>query len=243
MMVEWDDTAIAATAHSVTPRVLLVEGESKRAARIADELRGHLADLEVRHVRSLAEATRALARDEVDLIVAAPSMSDGGAERLLDMFVDQGPIFVYVPGGADAEELERGHPRLLDCVGIEGEASPRFRSAVQYLRAVQRLKAAGPSADLPSDVLRRVRQTISRVNHDLNNPLSIISGNAQLLRELVRTLDPDGDLVQPIQDIEEASLRVSGILRRLVELKDALPVDERSAQDVRSELRDLRPEG
>lgn len=63
---------------------------------------------------------------------------------------------------------------------------------------------------------------LRRVTHDINNPLSIISGNAQLLLELSQVLDLDPDVANPIRDIEEASQRLADMVERLNALNDAM---------------------
>jgi len=52
--------------------------------------------------------------------------------------------------------------------------------------------------------LRDLRGRLSRVHHDLNNPLSIVSGNAQLLRELAKALGVEEDFHGPLEDLEAA---------------------------------------
>ena len=74
----------------------------------------------------------------------------------------------------------------------------------------------------PSASLEEVRETISSVHHDLNNPLSIISGNAQFLRELSRGEDLDEQFVSSVQDIQEAAQRLSESLDRLARLEEKL---------------------
>lgn len=66
------------------------------------------------------------------------------------------------------------------------------------------------------------RDTISSVYHDLNNPLSIISGNAQFLLEISRDEDLDEQFVTSIQDIQEAAQRMADSLNRLTRLKNDL---------------------
>lgn len=75
---------------------------------------------------------------------------------------------------------------------------------------------------LPAPDAAALQQALSEVTHDLNNPLAIIAGNAQLLLELARMLDLDPDVAKPIQDIEEASRRLAAMVRRLNELKENL---------------------
>jgi len=75
-----------------------------------------------------------------------------------------------------------------------------------------------PDAQVSTEVDLQV--ALRRVTHDINNPLSIISGNAQLLLELARVLDLDPDVAKPIRDIEEASHRLANMVSRLNSLND-----------------------
>ena len=74
-----------------------------------------------------------------------------------------------------------------------------------------------------------LRNTLSEVTHAVNNPLSIISGNAQLLRVLAQSEGLGDDFVQPIHDIEEASDRLSQLMGRLTELRERLRRDAGTA--------------
>lgn len=67
-----------------------------------------------------------------------------------------------------------------------------------------------------------LREMVSEVTHDINNPLAIISGNAQLLLELAQMMDLDPDVAKPIGDIEEASRQLAQMVRRLDQVKAAL---------------------
>lgn len=69
----------------------------------------------------------------------------------------------------------------------------------------------------------QLQEALSKVYHDINNPLAIISGNAQLLLEMVHMMDLDDHLVEPIEDIEEASRRLNESLGDLERLQDELP--------------------
>ncbi len=85
----------------------------------------------------------------------------------------------------------------------------------------QRLTEAGAASTAAQ--LRHVRQALSRLNHDLKNPLAIISGNAQFLQELLRMRGGDPELEGPVTDIEEACRQIYTLLQRLVALRDSLP--------------------
>lgn len=67
-----------------------------------------------------------------------------------------------------------------------------------------------------------VREAVSSVYHDLNNPLSIIAGNAQFLLELSREEDVNEQFASSVQDINEAAERMSNSLNRLTRLKEEL---------------------
>lgn len=62
---------------------------------------------------------------------------------------------------------------------------------------------------------RKIRATLSTVCHNVNNPLAVITGNAQLLLELARAMDLGDEFTEPIQDIERAGTRIEGMLQRL----------------------------
>jgi signal transduction histidine kinase len=72
------------------------------------------------------------------------------------------------------------------------------------------------------DSLDDAHETVSSVYHDLNNPLSIISGNAQFLLEISREEDLDEQFVSSARDIKEAAQRMSDSLQRLTRLKEQL---------------------
>ena len=74
----------------------------------------------------------------------------------------------------------------------------------------------------PLDVIRMLRQTLSKVYHDTNNPLSIVSGNAQYVLELGKAMDLDEEIVEPVRDIEEASERVAEGLRDISRIRDEI---------------------
>lgn len=76
----------------------------------------------------------------------------------------------------------------------------------------------------PADLLNQVRVALSRVVHDVNNPLAVISGNAQLLLELARIMELDAELAKPISDIEEASRELAERLAQLSRLREDVRV-------------------
>ena len=74
----------------------------------------------------------------------------------------------------------------------------------------------------PSEVLSDVHDTVSSVHHDLNNPLSIITGNAQFLLELSKEKDLDQQFESSAEDIREAAERMAESLHRLAQIKEEI---------------------
>jgi signal transduction histidine kinase len=75
--------------------------------------------------------------------------------------------------------------------------------------------------DTTDPLPEEAREALSKVYHDLNNPLSIISGNAQFLLEIGRDADLDDAFLSSVEDIREAADRMAAALRHLTELKEA----------------------
>jgi len=78
------------------------------------------------------------------------------------------------------------------------------------------MSASNTADQLPEEA----REALSKIYHDLNNPLSIISGNAQFLLEISRESDLDDSFVTSVQDIREAADRMANALRTLTELRE-----------------------
>lgn len=72
------------------------------------------------------------------------------------------------------------------------------------------------------ETLRTVRKHLSRIHHDMNNPLSIISGNVQLLNELSKALKVSDDFDAPLKDVLTATERLTGLTEELVVLRNLL---------------------
>jgi len=49
-----------------------------------------------------------------------------------------------------------------------------------------------------------IKSQLYRIHHQINNPLSVISGNVQLLQELARVLGVQDDFSGPLADIVSA---------------------------------------
>ena len=85
---------------------------------------------------------------------------------------------------------------------------------------------AGGASEREAD---RIHEQLSRVYHDLNNSLSVISGNAQLLAEMGRAEKMGPAFLEPLEDIEAARAEISKILRRLDRLRQETSPQENTS--------------
>lgn len=72
------------------------------------------------------------------------------------------------------------------------------------------------------DRFDRLHEGLRRLLHDARNPLSVISGNAQLLAELAPEYDFDALVTTSVSDLAEASEELAAALRALSALREEL---------------------
>lgn len=65
----------------------------------------------------------------------------------------------------------------------------------------------------------RIHTRLSNVYHDLNNSLSVISGNAQFLAEMARAEGLDPAFVEALGDIEAARAEISEAIAHLDDIR------------------------
>ena len=76
-----------------------------------------------------------------------------------------------------------------------------------------------------SDV-EHVNELLSQVIHDINNPLAVISGNAQFLTEMSEMMPLEPVMLKALDDINEAVLTLNERLAQLLQLSTALEQQE-----------------
>ena len=78
------------------------------------------------------------------------------------------------------------------------------------------------SRDQFLEQLEAIRGQLSRVHHDINNPLSVISGNVELISELTNALGMKGDLEGPLEDIAAAVVQLTENVDKLLAVRGLL---------------------
>jgi DNA-binding NtrC family response regulator len=219
-----------------TPRpdglvLLLVDADDVGARKTEEALRGYLPTLHIRRVRKITEARDFLAEQEADLILLdedLPDSSDASLPALLDSLSSRVPVIVQTRADGEEAALAAMKAGASDWIRKEVHETHLHALPGKLLEAVRRHELMRQRDEQVrhrelDDLLSQLRAAIARVHHQMNNPLSIISGNAQLLMELGRMLDLDQDVIQPIQDIEEATVRLAGLLHEFDAISKMIP--------------------
>jgi signal transduction histidine kinase len=155
----------------------------------------------------------------------------GGAEQLhhesvllVPLLVDNNLIgaVVYVADGSGA--FEEKDIKLLTVVGDQIALSierliyqrelERKNDALRY--AQEKLKKAHEQL-IVDEKLTAVKQLAVSVNHEINNPLSVITGNVEYL--LYMNTDLDDRVVDRLKIIETEALRIAEINRKLLDIQ------------------------
>ena len=214
-------------------RLLLVEGQDADALMIEQALQQENPAVDLHRACTIAEAHRLLSEVEFEAVLVDHELPDGDCFDFFDMLGEAAillPVVVLMQYGHEDVAVSAMKAGASDCIRKEVdhrhlEALPaRLHEAMhRYEVVLQAAERARRQEQMK--LLDSLRMTVAKVKHEINNPLAIISGNAQLLLELSRMMDLDEDLVKPIRDIEEASLRISGSLDKLNSIKELMARD------------------
>ncbi|TDI74733.1 MAG: hypothetical protein E2O84_05435 [Bacteroidetes bacterium] len=74
----------------------------------------------------------------------------------------------------------------------------------------------------PSISTKALQAELSNLHHRMNNPLAVISGNVQLLKELAKALSVGEDLEGPLTDIASAVDQLAAGTEQLILLRELL---------------------
>ncbi len=88
--------------------------------------------------------------------------------------------------------------------------------ALNYTAASQMKQAGIPQETLDQERLGGIVETAITVNHEVNNPLTAILGNVQLL--LLKRDDLDDEVKKKLKSIEESAMKIKDITQRLMHI-------------------------
>lgn len=229
-------TQSISTWRSTAPvyRLLLVEDQDADALMIEQALQQETPAIDAHRARTIAEARRLLSDVEFEAVLVNYELPDGDCFDFFDMLVEAAlllPVVVLTQYGHEDVAVSAMKAGASDCIRKELDQRHLEALPVRLLEAMQRYEVGVQAAEQArrqdqKKIVDSLRMTVANVKHEINNPLAIISGNAQLLLELSRMMELDEDLVKPIRDIEEASLRISDSLDKLNSIKELIARDQ-----------------
>jgi DNA-binding response OmpR family regulator len=164
--------------------------------------------------------------DLVVLDVGLPIVDGLEVCRRIREFDEKREVFVLFLTGRDQPEVLEG---VLDAGGDEFIAKPmapedlRARLVVARRRIAQDVARRRAEAEL-SDARWRagIGDATLALQHEINNPLSALLGNAELM---MMELEEKGERSEMLEVIHEQALRIAEVVRRLRRLKNPESVD------------------
>lgn len=152
---------------------------------------------------------------------------------------DRHLVSAYLSFGGDqpfhsfTKPLQQGSRIFGAVIGLQrGAQSPigedifleAFSAALALNVAISSLgEAEAGKSDIEKERLSAVVETAVTVNHEINNPLTAILGNVQLL--LLKREDLDDELKAKLRTIETAALKIRDVTQRLMKLKSPRSTD------------------
>ena len=206
--------------------VLVVEHDARIADEIERRLSGSLPGLAVLRCETLTAARAYMTGTAFDAVCAADTLPDGSGATLAaekETLGFQGPLLVRAARETAAD---------VDGYRLVGETAEEVAAALVALWGTKRRTAepgtassADPAGTAAEDVVQLVallealRSETGAVAHAINNPLTVITGNAQLLLEVAGAGGLDPSLAKAIEDMGAASQQLSEALGRLDRLR------------------------
>ncbi|HWR13213.1 MAG TPA: histidine kinase dimerization/phospho-acceptor domain-containing protein [Terriglobales bacterium] len=167
---------------------------------------------------------------DVDLAIVGPLESDNPVEALKRIEYGFRPTLYVASRVANAVSVKAAHPRVLvlnDYEGwvnavvlLAGEALRRVDATIRAKKAEQSVSAAQRHAMLGRYMLD--------MRHSLNNALTSIMGNSELL--LLEPGKVSADVREQIETIHSMSMRVHEIIQRFTSLETEMSFADRQSQ-------------
>ena len=104
-------------------------------------------------------------------------------------------------------------------LGLSKDAAARVREALETAAPEVRVEDGIDEGSESARMLAELRRAVGEATHAVNNPLTVISGNAQLAVELARMLEVDAAVLAALQEIDHATGSLSDTLLQLDRLK------------------------
>lgn len=215
-----------------------------------EDLGNSLGSFQVTPCTSLAAARAHLSGTAFDAVLTVETLPDGTGFDLVDLCerLDLAmPVVAHVDTEASAKTArKRGLPFVFSATGetkrmasMLNEVLARSAPETSDTRRSEREECADGNGttqettageggrrlhsrktESAQEVLTSLEKELGRMAHALNNPLAVVSGNAQYALELSRALEVESEVTDALKDIDEAGERLRGLLQQLDAIRE-----------------------
>ena len=200
--------------------VLVLEPDVSHAHTIEHILHAHVGDVDVHHSESPAQAEVYLQSACFDAVIIR--YEETLEEWLARADLSDPAVFILTEGAVDLDGLS-AHGA---CLPLRQDQDASWHQLADLLSRLWHDGHDGHAHSREDGAPRRQRNVLealdeaaSSLKHEINNPLSVIAGNAQLLLELASIRQLDDDVVEAIRNIETAARRASQLTGQLKQLR------------------------
>lgn len=196
------------------PSLLLVHPD---AAALAEAMQRAVPTLTATPATSLRAARAHLVGSSFDAVLALAHLPDGPSASLLELDIHVPPLLVVARSEEEREEAERAGAAF----SFVADSEPVVLAAVAawHLGAEPDPPGARGGDVPPASAMQDVSDELARFTHAINNPLAVVVGNAQLVRELYG-LAPDDEMIpSSLSDIETAAREIVALVEEVQALR------------------------
>nr|BCX01268.1 MAG: hypothetical protein KatS3mg041_1314 [Bacteroidota bacterium] len=215
-------------------RILLVEDNRGDTLLVRRTIERTMPEAHLETVETVAACLERLrAGAPFDLILTDHNLPDGDGLEVIAHVRTLGhttPVVVLTGVGREDVAVAAMKAGAYDYLTKDPDLShleklPLVLQDVLRRRELERRLAELEAQRSELEKLRLLQQTVAAINHEINNPLSIITGYAQMLLSLASVYELDAEVVQALEAINEAADRIAEITKRLAALKKIVLTD------------------
>jgi DNA-binding response OmpR family regulator len=196
-------------------RVLLVEDDEDDYVIVRDLLLGiEPAKFQLDWEARYDAAVEQMARDEHDVILVDYVLGENNGIDLLHEAKEKGwstPIILLTGRGDREVDLAAMKAGATDYLNKDEMHAPILERSIRY--AIERRRSA--EERLQREKLQAVLEMAGAVCHEMNQPIQVISGHAELM---LMDITEDHPLYEKIKTIDEQTNKMGEITRRMTEI-------------------------
>lgn len=223
---DWPPSRLAERAHIAEVLLNVADEDAERVASYLDKIPGLLGGVRLlEEGASIADILKASDQPvPVILITDKPvAWRESGITGIKPC-----PFLVIASDEPLSEESHRLLSQIFQVQRLADSSAPleyRIGACVKsllYPILIEKLQRQVEEQRETDALIKHIGKELSVFYHGFNNPLTVLSGNIQLLQILAETMQVPDDIMKPIQDINGISTRFIHDLAMIEELKEMI---------------------